>query len=154
LINSLGAWVTSLEKSIGLVGCEGIAGWEHSLSKTLLVSCGDHWWEALVTHPIIRLDRQLFTWLLYAVTTYSFIFIPTIESMDDSHATPKNLKETRTSLLNIGSRAVPSCLFLFGIFGYFHYADPDVTEISPKIYTVIVLIIIGMSNYLIKRMKK
>jgi hypothetical protein len=154
MIKTLGDWVLSFEKSIGLGKGHGFQGWEHFLRSTSLVCPRDDLWEYLVAHPIMRLDRQLFTWILYAAATYSFIFIPTVKSKASEDKTIQGIRKSRNSLLSIGQRAIPFCILLFGFLGFYYYADKSVSSMGAKIYFIIVIAVIILMIKTIGSMKK
>ena len=95
IIIELGGWVHSLETHILT---SGITGWETYYKESKLLNT----WAS----PILLMDRQLLTWVLYIATVYQFIIHT--ENSAKSHIAPFLI-----------------CLVLFSFVGQYFYYSTD-----------------------------
>ena len=126
IINELGGWVYTIESSV----LPPFQGWEHfyaqSKFKTSLAS------------PLLLIDRQLLTWVLFIVAFFLFVVEPSIKSEDDNH------RKAKLKVLRVSMYANPLCYLLFGFVGIHFYYD-ETWKIGTYFLVLIIFAVLSTS---------
>jgi hypothetical protein len=116
IIGELGKWIRGIELMI--YGGPSL-GWESYIPGS------DLWSSRLF--PLLRSERTLMTWVLFAVMVYVFV--------------PYRFREgsTARTLLRLGYWASFCILLFFGFHAlYFHFSDPDYVAVLAVLMSVVI----------------
>ncbi len=126
MISIVGSWIRCVEP---LFMFEKIQGWETYLDNTWVTNSSNvdvkNWLDAMhvIIHALLRMDRPLLTWVLYVMVLYFFVIVPA-KFIDFEKNGKTDLQDVFHGFsFRLARWAVTGCYLLFGLSGYYPYAN-------------------------------